>query len=111
MKLVIGGFGQGKSEYVKEKFSGTECPVVFPKLHLFIRKCIKDGKTPEPEILKFIEEHPDCIIICDEVGNGIVPIDSFEREYRERCGRILIELAKKAEEVERVICGISQRIK
>ena len=51
------------------------------------------------------------MIICDEIGNGIVPLDAFEREYREHTGRILIELAGKADEVVRIICGIQQRIK
>ena len=50
-------------------------------------------------------------IICDEVGNGIVPMDAFEREYRERLGRFLIEVAKRADRVERIMCGIGQRIK
>ena len=59
----------------------------------------------------FLERHPDCIIISDEIGNGIVPLDGFEREYRERTGRMLVELADRAEEVIRVICGIGQRIK
>ena len=34
-----------------------------------------------------------------------------EREYRERVRRLLIELAKEADVVERVMCGIGQRIK
>jgi adenosyl cobinamide kinase/adenosyl cobinamide phosphate guanylyltransferase len=38
-------------------------------------------------------------------------MDAFEREYRERLGRILITIAAKADRVERVICGIGQRIK
>ena len=58
-----------------------------------------------------MEKEPDCIIISDEVGNGIVPADAFEREYRERTGRILVELAGRADEVVRVVCGISQKIK
>lgn len=56
-------------------------------------------------------KHPDTVIICDEVGSGIVPLDSFEREYRERLGRLLCEIAAKAERVERIVCGIGQRIK
>ena len=60
---------------------------------------------------KYLEKHPDTVIICDEVGNGIVPLDSFEREYRERLGRLLCEIAAKAERVERIVCGIGQRIK
>lgn len=111
MRLVIGGTGQGKRDYVMKTMSGTGSPAIFPDLHLFIRTCMEEGRDPEPEILEFIEKNPDGIIICAEVGNGIVPLDPFEREYRERCGRILIRLAKEAEEVERVICGIGQRIK
>ena len=60
---------------------------------------------------KYLEKHPDTVIICDEVGSGIVPLDSFEREYRERLGRLLCEIAAKAERVERIVCGIGQRIK
>ena len=63
------------------------------------------------EICQFVDQHPNCVMISDEVGNGIVPVDAFEREYRERTGRILVELARRADEVERVICGIGQRIK
>lgn len=59
----------------------------------------------------FLHRNDNCIIISDEIGNGIVPVEAFEREYRERTGRILIQLAQKAEEVERVICGIGQKIK
>ena len=51
------------------------------------------------------------IVISDEVGNGIVPVDGFEREWREWVGRLLIRLAKQADRVERVICGLGQRIK
>ncbi len=58
-----------------------------------------------------MHRNDNCIIISDEIGNGIVPVEAFEREYRERTGRILIQLAQKAEEVERVICGIGQKIK
>ncbi|MBQ7795839.1 MAG: bifunctional adenosylcobinamide kinase/adenosylcobinamide-phosphate guanylyltransferase [Lachnospiraceae bacterium] len=133
MKLVIGGYAQGKLDYVLEKISGgdmcarskvvqeigkneqevinTEEIVIVNHLHSWIRTRISEGGCPEEEIMLFLDKNPDCILISDEVGNGIVPLDAFEREYRERTGRILIELAKKAEEVERVICGIGHRIK
>lgn len=120
MKLVIGGYAQGKLEFVKREHLGesAECveklaeePVIFNHLHTWIRERIADGGCPEEEIKEYIRKNPDCILISDEVGNGIVPMDAFEREYRERCGRILVELAKEADEVERVICGIGQRIK
>ena len=76
-----------------------------------MRSSIRQEKNAEQEILEFIDNAPDCIVISDEIGNGIVPLDSFEREYRERTGRILVKLAEQADEVVRVICGIGQRIK
>ena len=59
----------------------------------------------------FIKKNPDCIVICNEVGCGVVPMLKEEREYREQVGRMQVILAKSSESVERVICGIEQKIK
>ncbi len=127
MKLVIGGYAQGKLTYVLEKYGLQEDvvwdgilpddalygqkTVVINHLHSWVRERILDGGCTEREIESFLHHFEDCILISDEIGNGIVPSDAFERAYRERVGRILISLAKRAEEVERVICGIGQKIK
>lgn len=63
------------------------------------------------KFMQFAEKNKDTIVIADEIGNGIVPFDAFEREYREQTGRAEILLAKKADEVVRIICGIGQKIK
>ena len=75
------------------------------------RGVLAEGKNPEEEVERFLQENPDVIIISDEIGNGIVPMDAEEREYRERLGRILIRIASESERVERIICGIGQRMK
>lgn len=126
MKLVIGGYAQGKLDYVLLKYNLNknivwdsvlpDCTlvqetIVINHLHLWIKNCMLEGRCPEEEILLFLDSCQDCIIISDEVGNGIVPINVFEREYRERVGKILIQVAERAEEVERVICKIGQKIK
>lgn len=136
MKLIIGGYAQGKLDYVLSKdqlqehivwdgallddilsngrpFSTKERnkQVVINHFHQWVRQCMQKGRCPEEEILSFLERCEDCTIISDEIGNGIVPMDPFEREYRERVGRILIQLAQKAQEVWRVTCGIGQKIK
>ena len=133
MKLIIGGYAQGKLDYAKKKFSVEdkyvfECTlptkeeseelnpdgnkeIVVSSLHKWIRKRIKEGGRPEEEISAFVKKNKNAIIICDEIGNGIVPMDPFERVYRERTGRILVNLAAEALEVERVVCGIPQKIK
>ena len=53
----------------------------------------------------------ELILICDEVGCGLVPVDAFEREYRETVGRICTALANRADRVDRVVCGIGTQIK
>lgn len=129
MKLVIGGYAQGKLQYViNNYFIETELVwdgelpkvqkdaiqkgvIVLNHFHQWVKNCLVEGIVPEEKIWRFLEQYPNCIIISDEVGNGIVPVDVFERAYRERTGRLLVELAEKAEEVVRVLCGIGQKIK
>ncbi|MCM1284061.1 MAG: bifunctional adenosylcobinamide kinase/adenosylcobinamide-phosphate guanylyltransferase [Muribaculaceae bacterium] len=111
MKLVIGGAAQGKLEYVVNKYASQENVVIVNRLHQWVRRRMESGGCPEAEIMSYVDSHEDCIIICDEIGNGIVPVEPFEREYRECVGRILVQLAGRAEEVERILCGIGQKIK
>ena len=127
MRLVIGGNAQGKLDYVLSNYNTGEdmvrdgvlpdnvkCEngtVVINHFHHWVKKRIADGACPEDEIMSFLDDCGDCIIISDEIGNGIVPADAFEREYRERAGRLLVKIADRAEEVVRIICGIGQRIK
>lgn len=125
MKIIIGGYAQGKLNYALKGCEGAEYQVwdgrmpedtqrkivLINHFHNWVKSSILNGGNPEEEIRIFMEEHPDCVIISDEIGSGIVPMEAFEREWRERTGKILAELAQKAEEVVRVICGIGQRIK
>lgn len=136
MKLILGGYAQGKLAYVLEHDRPKTCRVlegedlpdvditdasdktdrsgetwVLNHFHLWVKNRMEAGGDPEAEVRRFLNRFPDCVIICDEIGNGIVPMETFERAYRERTGRILIMLAKEAKEVVRVVCGIGQRIK
>lgn len=132
MKLVIGGYAQGKLQYVlnSQKQDGyllydAQIPeenqysqedtkhktVIIHHLHLWIKQQLAMGRNPEEQLFAFLNQHKDCILICDEIGNGIVPMEETDRNYRETTGRILIKLAKQADEVVRVLCGIGQRIK
>lgn len=126
MKLVIGGYANGKLDYVlgrpeaqayrvydgclPEEAEWLE-QVIIDHLNLWIKKQLEEQQNPEQRLDAFLKQCPDCILISDEIGNGIVPMDAFEREYREKTGRILIELAKQADEVVRVVCGIGQKLK
>ena len=50
-------------------------------------------------------------MIATEIGCGIVPMDPAERERREAAGRLSCELARRAETVVRVCCGLPQLLK
>lgn len=51
------------------------------------------------------------IVIAAEVGGGIVPLDPEERRGREAAGRLACLLARRAETVVRVVCGLPQVLK
>ena len=114
MELYIGGTAQGKKVYVTQVRGIAEARI-WDNFEEWFREKLQESTpkspSPEAESMAYLEKHPDTVIICDEVGSGIVPLDSFEREYRERLGRLLCEIAAKAERVERIVCGIGQRIK
>lgn len=51
------------------------------------------------------------VVVCTEVGAGVVPIDPEERAFREAAGRLAVALAKRARCVVRVVCGLPQVLK
>ncbi len=85
--------------------------IVINRMHCIVRELMAEEKDPREFFETVFEKLPDCVMICDEVGNGIVPMSRSEREYRDAVGDILISAAEKAVRVERVICGLGQRIK
>lgn len=127
MILVIGGCAQGKLELVMQGRNADDCIVfdgeipkggIVPKktviinhFHNWVRKELIRGENAEKNAEAFLEKYKDCIIISDEIGNGIIPADIFEREYRERTGRLLTNIAARADEVVRILCGICRKIK
>lgn len=111
MILIVGGTGQGQLEFARSMTSEEH---ILADYHLEIREKLMQGETPE-RLIRMSEErvmsHPQLVITMDEVGCGIVPMEAFEREYRECCGRVSCVLAQKADAVYRMICGIPQKIK
>ncbi|MBD7912990.1 MULTISPECIES: bifunctional adenosylcobinamide kinase/adenosylcobinamide-phosphate guanylyltransferase [Clostridium] len=129
MIFIIGGEFQGKLQYtldltgfdesnvadgLKDKIEDFfEKPIIY-NFHLLIRRLLEEKKDIESikDIVRnIIKENPEVVIISNEIGYGIVPIEKFHREYREATGRICCEVAKNAKEVHRVVCGIGNIIK
>ena len=126
MIFVTGGCFQGKQQWVLQNCQvqpfrvadGAVCSMeaiksagVLDHFHLLVRRWMQAGKIPADETEKILSDNPDIVIITDEIGRGIVPLDVKEREWREVHGRICCQLAGRADAVFRVIAGIGQKIK
>ncbi len=127
MKLVIGGAWQGKLEFAAKRYSqvenwidGSSCALeisgpVEGMYHIeeYIRRWMeREGEEQaRRQMLSLCEKNPGLVLICREIGYGLVPADAFERRWREQVGRICTELAKQAEEVYRVVCGVGLQLK
>lgn len=123
MELIVGGKYQGKLCWALEHYglsgeqvvSGGEQPredtEILYHLEERVRLLLEEGKDPKEQILSLAEELPNLIFICDEVGNGVVPMSAQDRAWREAVGRTCCALAQKADRVYRVWCGIGTRIK
>lgn len=116
MILVIGGAGQGKLDYVLEKTGCGPDEVaydpetartkpIFAGLEGWVRT------HPEETLEGLLEANPGIVVLCDEVGCGVVPMDQEERAWREAVGRLCCALAARAGRVERVFCGLSMTLK
>lgn len=126
--MIIGGSFQGKCDYAlsgtglarEDLLDGACCgkeEIFHAKgirnFHLYVRRFLTG--LDEDSIMAFArrlaEEDPDLVLITDEVGCGIVPLEKEERDYREAVGRVCTDIAGLAERVDRVVCGIGTVIK
>lgn len=114
MILVVGGLGAGKKSYVMESlgygeqdFAMTvldENPVLLG-LHEHIRA---EGTFPDEWFAPLCQKQ---VVVCAEVGCGVVPIEAGERQWRDEVGRACARLAVEADTVVRLVCGVPQAIK
>lgn len=128
MELIIGGAYQGKLDYAKEEYSITNGDVfrcdetstgigfderVIYHFERYVLALMKAGQDPERTIRNMIPagRFKDRIVIADDISQGVVPMDEVDRAWRENTGRCLVMLAKEAEKVTRVFCGIPLVVK
>ena len=79
--------------------------------HEYVRRCLEEGRETKGLAGRLAEKNPELIILTNELGCGVVPVDAFDRQWREAAGRFACELAKQAKEVHRVVCGIGTVMK
>lgn len=130
MILIIGGYSQGKAAFAKRLFKietedsfeqqradgkndslqdAFKKPVIIG-FHHYIGRILEQNQDVQAFTSLVIEAGPQ-IVVMDEVGYGIVPMEKKDRSYREAVGRAGQMLAAEADIVYRVVCGIGTRIK
>jgi len=126
MILIFGGAYQGKFDYAVERFNLTgdeiyRCSrysVVMPmgrklvyELDKWIFALLEADDNADGAVKQFIENNKGAIVICNDISCGVVPIDPLERAWREAVGRAMAAMAREADEVVRIFCGIATVIK
>ena len=134
MKLIIGGAFQGKLDYAKKTYTaeegwvdGTTCSFEdlevcrgINQFHEFVKRHLDYFSTNDLSLLEQQAEkfadwictvNPEIVIISNELGYGVVPMEKTDRIWREAAGRSCTCLAQKADEVVRVVCGIGMQLK
>jgi len=113
MILVIGARSSGKREYVKTlgysdgdiADAAIDARPVVCNVQDMVAKSPESAMELLPELLK------KDVVICCEVGSGVIPLKRADREMREATGRLCVALAREAERVVRIVAGIPTVIK
>ena len=124
MKLVFGGAYQGKLTWAREIYGLSreqchDCREGLPQgpkeclyhLEAFSYACAKAGLDAVREMEDRRGLWQDSVLILRDIGSGVVPMDKTERAWREENGRLLRYLAKEAERVSRIFCGLEEHLK
>ena len=124
MLLIFGGAYQGKRDYAKcacglsddDIFLCAEAAIDpdFPAiagLEAFSLACVDIGREPIDELRRQCPDLSKKVLIADDISCGVVPTDPVLRAWREAHGRMLNALAKEADGVVRLFCGLPQVLK
>lgn len=113
MILIVGGAASGKKTYAQSlgydaqdfacgRFDAR--PVLCD-----LQELLRQDSLDEDSLIEKLLAYE--IVICTEVGSGIVPISADERAWRDRVGRMCARLAQEATTVIRMVCGIPTTLK
>lgn len=126
MKMIIGGAFQGKTSFAKERFGLSDEEIIDGEIcdhnaaikakcvknfHALVRRIVEENGNVSEYVERLCRENPNAVIITNEIGSGIIPLEKSERIWREQAGKAGCIIAKKSELVVRIYCGIPEVIK
>lgn len=112
MVLVCGGVASGKRTFVRSL--GYEDADMSPTLRegtpvlVGLEELLRERELTASELEGVLGRE---VVVCLEMGQGLVPIDGAQRAWRERVGRCCQLLAHEAKAVYRMVCGIAVCVK
>lgn len=107
MIFVTGPLFSGKREYIQNALHLS--PEEFSRRAVWDAERLAAGASDLEKLAEKLSAHE--IVIASEIGGGVVPIDLEERAAREAAGRLACLLARRADTVVRVVCGLPQVLK
>ena len=113
MVLILGGAGSGKRDfaralgYTEEEMSRdvfSDAPVITD---------LEETVREAPERAESLQEALCAkeLVLCREVGSGVIPLTAEDRRFREETGRLCVRLARRADAVVRMTAGIPMLLK
>ena len=115
MIVVTGGVASGKKTFLEEY--GIDLTCVFDALDsqasavsladatvvFHVEELVREGALARGVFEQLLSKQ---VLTCTEVGSGVIPLTWDDRQFRERAGSLSSSLAKEADCVVRMVCGI-----
>ena len=115
MIVVTGGVASGKKTFLEEY--GIDLTCVFDArdsqasavsladatVVFHVEELVREGALARGVFEQLLSKQ---VLTCTEVGSGVIPLTWDDRQFRERAGSLSFSLAKEADCVVRMVCGI-----
>lgn len=126
MVLITGGAYQGKKEYALRTFGFNEADIAdgsvcgadeilsakcITDYHIFVKRMLEENADIIAVTRALCTENENAVVIMNEIGCGIVPLEKKDRIWREMAGKCGCIIAEKAEKVVRMINSVPLIIK
>ena len=106
MIFITGPLFAGKKDYIRDALHLTEAEFAACAVWDVQERAMEtDVENLAAELSRYR------VVIATEIGGGVVPIDAGDRAKREAAGRLACALARRADTVIRVCCGLPELLK